>query len=391
MFCTKCGMKNDDDALFCAGCGSPIKKPQTMQQPQLQKIEQQSENIKEESKTNDDIGFSFFQQVEETKNEQELESQSENAEEPIVESQSETINESIVETLSEPQPENVTESSFGEIRLEQGADTVFETQNEPMPETKVEEQPVQSQFNEQPIQSQFNAQSEQSQFNAHPTQSQFNAQPIPSQYNNMVASPQKENKFSFKRFIFSALLIIVTLASCATIFMTYVTAKYDAKAYGERQKQEEKIKGLDIIKDGVTEDYKYEIEGYEIGDIVDTAKLFRTMVSVLEISLIIFSIIELVLLIGVRRRWAYVLTMLFSLIKLGLGGFVSYIWCFEFLDDLKEYFQTTYSSLFISDMSMKITAGLGIGLILALAAQGLVFIFSIILMTCKNRKKVKAY
>lgn len=338
MFCTKCGMKNDDDALFCAGCGSPIKKPQTMQQPQLQKIEQQSENIKEESKTNDDIGFSFFQQVEETKNEQELESQSENAEEPIVESQSETINESIVETLSEPQPENVTESSFGEIRLEQGADTVFETQNEPMPETKVEEQPVQSQFNEQPIQSQFNAQSEQSQFNAHPTQSQFNAQPIPSQYNNMVASPQKENKFSFKRFIFSALLIIVTLASCATIFMTYVTAKYDAKAYGERQKQEEKIKGLDIIKDGVTEDYKYEIEGYEIGDIVDTAKLFRTMVSVLEISLIIFSIIELVLLIGVRRRWAYVLTMLFSLIKLGLGGFVSYIWCFEFLDDLKEYF-----------------------------------------------------
>lgn len=42
-------------------------------------------------------------------------------------------------------------------------------------------------------------------------------------------------------------------------------------------------------------------------------------------------------------------------------------------------------------MSMKITAGLGIGLILALAAQGLVFIFSIILMTCKNRKKVKAY
>ncbi len=391
MFCTKCGMKNDDDALFCAGCGSPIKKPQTMQQPQLQKIEQQSENIKEESKTNDDIGFSFFQQVEETKNEQELESQSENAEEPIVESQSETINESIVETLSEPQPENVTESSFGEIRLEQGADTVFETQNEPMPETKVEEQPVQSQFNEQPIQSQFNAQSEQSQFNAHPTQSQFNAQPIPSQYNNMVASPQKENKFSFKRFIFSALLIIVTLASCATIFMTYVTAKYDAKAYGERQKQEEKIKGLDIIKDGVTEDYKYEIEGYEIEDIVDTAKLFRTMVSVLEISLIIFSIIELVLLIGVRRRWAYVLTMLFSLIKLGLGGFVSYIWCFEFLDDLKEYFETTYSSLFISDMSMKITAGLGIGLILALAAQGLVFIFSIILMTCKNRKKVKAY
>lgn len=391
MFCTKCGMKNDDDALFCAGCGSPIKKPQTMQQPQLQKIEQQSENIKEESKTNDDIGFSFFQQVEETKNEQELESQSENAEEPIVESQSETINESIVETLSEPQPENVTESSFGEIRLEQGADTVFETQNEPMPETKVEEQPVQSQFNAQLIQSQFNAQSEQSQFNAHPTQSQFNAQPIPSQYNNMVASPQKENKFSFKRFIFSALLIIVTLASCATIFMTYVTAKYDAKAYGERQKQEEKIKGLDIIKDGVTEDYKYEIEGYEIEDIVDTAKLFRTMVSVLEISLIIFSIIELVLLIGVRRRWAYVLTMLFSLIKLGLGGFVSYIWCFEFLDDLKEYFETTYSSLFISDMSMKITAGLGIGLILALAAQGLVFIFSIILMTCKNRKKVKAY
>lgn len=27
MFCTKCGMENPEDAVFCGGCGKPMKKP----------------------------------------------------------------------------------------------------------------------------------------------------------------------------------------------------------------------------------------------------------------------------------------------------------------------------------------------------------------------------
>ena len=105
--------------------------------------------------------------------------------------------------------------------------------------------------------------------------------------------------------------------------------------------------------------------------------------------MVVFAVIEFILLVVVRRRGAYVLIMLFSLIKLGLGGYIGYLWCFKLLNIIKDSFNDLLNFLASQEYAMTITAGFGIGFILMMAAQLVTFICSIVLMTCKNRKKVK--
>lgn len=327
MFCTKCGMKNDDDALFCAGCGSQMKKVQeapsaaTNVEPVVNNVNEQKaadvkadEPVKEDASIND-VGFSFFQQVEKPVEKENTESQPE-VQSEVVESQ-------------------------------------FSSQSET----------VQPQFNGQP---QFNA---QPQFNGQP---QFNAQP---QFNN---APQKnKGKFSIKRFIFSALLIIAALVSASSIALEFVNTEMKAKYEDDSFNEDEDFKGYEIIKDGLGE----KNDETEFDDVYAAEKTLRIFVIALAICLIVFAVVELVLLVAVRKRWAYVLSLLFSMINLGLAGFVTYQWCFKIFNLVKKL----YSNMGFT-FDVEFSAGVGIGLILIMVCQGLAFVFSIILMTCKNKK-----
>ena len=98
--------------------------------------------------------------------------------------------------------------------------------------------------------------------------------------------------------------------------------------------------------------------------------------------------IDFITLIAVRTRKAYVFTMLFSLIKGGLGGFMIYYWLFNFLDALKDAFQNMIQMFLSSSAAgIEVTATIEIGAMLAVGLQALIFVCSIILMTCKNRVK----
>lgn len=52
-YCTKCGFKNTDDALFCGGCGAPLKKADdnTSAPPRWERIHLQRDNAPQEEST----------------------------------------------------------------------------------------------------------------------------------------------------------------------------------------------------------------------------------------------------------------------------------------------------------------------------------------------------
>lgn len=341
MFCKKCGAKNDDDAVFCVSCGAKIGESQAEAINLSKEIAQENDEVVKENDNqnsgdnlSDNLSDSFFQQADNNAEDE----KNENVEEV---NQEETKNTEDTEDTIEPVEISKTQDNYDNVQNNQ-----------------IDNQPDNS-F----ARSQFE------------NDNQFS--------NGVQKQTEKANKFSFKRFLFSAIVLIATILSCATLFMNYLSM--EAKVKGEKS-QKESITGIDIIKSGVDEDEVWVNDDHKS---IDVTKTIRYCTIGLGVALVVFAVIEFILLVVVRRRGAYVLIMLFSLIKLGLGGYIGYLWCFKLLDIIKDMFNDMLGFLISEEYMMTITAGFGIGFILMMAAQLVTFICSIILMTCKNRKKVK--
>lgn len=398
MFCTKCGLKNDDDSMFCAGCGSPLKKPQYSQ---VQSMEGEVTANPEQS-----FAADF--------------SQAETQAESIIQESIQSVQESVkdIEEQENIGQENMEDSFDTVDSFEDAGQTVLLQNDEPRynepqnngPQYNEQQysapqysepqyggqqygnqmQNYGSQNNEYTYQNQMqnNAQYNQPQ---NQMQAQNNIQPpyngnqyMPQQnFQNGINAGYQKNKFSVKRFIFSFIVIIASIVACVGIAFKYVGVKYEIKDDFDKEISKEYAKGYDIIKETPkTDDY----ESDEYNDMIKTKKLFRVMVIVFEVALVVFTIIDFILLVAVRRKGAYVFTLLFSLIKLGLGGFALYLWCFDYLDKMKKYYEAT--DYYAGAAGVTVTALLGLGAILAVSMQIVIFICSIILLTCKNRKKM---
>lgn len=378
MFCKKCGAKNDDDAVFCVSCGTKIGEVQAEVNNSSEEIAQENDEVVKENDNqnsgdnlSDNLSDSFFQQadnnVEDEKNE--------NVEEV---NQEETKNTEDTEDTIEPVEISKTQDNYDNVQNNQ-----------------IDNQPDNS-F----ARSQFENDNQLS--------------------NGVQKQTEKANKFSFKRFLFSAIVLIATILSCATLFMNYLSMEVKVKDTGSGK---ESITGIDIIKSGIDDDiawdndylyvvdddeeriinktkdyyptfgfegfYKSYLESTDDHKSIDVPKTIRYCTIGLGVALVVFAVIEFILLVVVRRRGAYVLIMLFSLIKLGLGGYIGYLWCFKLLNMIKDMFNVYNDVLVVLEYKCILTAGFGIGFILMMVAQLVTFICSIILMTCKNRKKVK--
>lgn len=361
MFCKKCGAKNDDDAVFCVSCGAKIGESQAEVNNlskeivwENDKVVKENDNQNSGDNLSDNLSDSFFQQadnnVEDEKNE--------NVEEV---NQEETKNTEDTEDTIEPVEISKTQDNY---------DNIQNNQIDNQPDNSF----VRSQFEND---NQFSNGVQN--VNSNPNVNQFSE----NTNNGAQKQTEKANKFSFKRFLFSAIVLIATILSCATIFMNYLSM--EVKVKGEKS-QKESITGIDIIKSGVDEDEVWVNDDHKS---IDVTKTIRYCTIGLGVALVVFAVIEFILLVVVRRRGAYVLIMLFSLIKLGLGGYIGYLWCFKLLNIIKDSFNDLLNFLASQEYAMTITAGFGIGFILMMVAQLVTFICSIVLMTCKNRKKVK--
>lgn len=334
MFCKMCGTKNDDDAIFCIGCGNKISMTQSTEVNTDKDLSQ--ETAREDEKIDEGIKKTTDEVVSEDKDNMDTADATEN------------IGYSFFEKIDESE-----NSQSKEDKTQYGTSQAVESQNQ--------------------YDSGFTSNMQ------YDSQSDF-------QIKNQTES-KKTSRFSVKRFIFSSLVIIVSILSCITIFMSYLT--FGIKYSGEdvdTENQKSKVTGLEIIKEKTVQyDEDDEIEEYE--DLLDISDKITYCVIALSIVMITFAVIELVLLTIVRRRWAYVLVMIFSLIKGLIAGYIGYLWCFEALDAMKTMFKHMLSNYFYEGYAVRITAGIGIGLILVVVAQVITFISSIVLMICKNRQK----
>lgn len=387
MFCTKCGMKNDDDALFCAGCGSVMSRPQELQ-PQVNTDEPRPQVNPQEPQQQ--VNTQEFQQVN-TQEPQGVSLEKVQTEEVASEEAENTVNEPVndvqVESV-EPQTFDVPQSQEGAVNFSQPQNTE-QPQSFSQPQNTEQPQSFNQPFNYN--QSQNYGQSQNQNYGQpynyaqqqNYGQSQFGGQ----QYAN--PQPVRNGNFSVKRFIFSALIVIASIFACACIAFDYVGLKMSSNIDGEKDSDTEYSKGYNIIKDEMEglDDFTQESEAKKL---VDTANLFRVFVIIFEVALVVFTIIDLILLLAVRKRGAYVFTMIFSLVKMGIGGFAAYLWCFKVLDQLKVLFESLVSDFIgYSDFVFNFSSMLGIGFILALVMQAVIFVCSIILLTCKNRQRVQ--
>lgn len=292
MFCAKCGMKNDDTSLFCAGCGNKLVN-----------------NTAQE--------FDFFK------------------EEPVVDIQNAMDSMPVYE-------ENEVDNTSAMVNTENTEKTYENNQ--------IDE--------------------------------------------NAYKIDVKKNKFSVKRFIFSMLAILLAIASCVTIF--FESFSFESTETFSGEKSVEKFKVYEIVKDGINddedidEDYIEDEVKDEYNDVKKCADLVRVVAMALVGCLVVFGIVELILLIFVRKRGSYILTFIFTLINLGISGLMTYLFCFDFLDKTKELMVAMigeWADIFDNGIFIKITANVGMGMYLLLGFQAAILICSIILMTCKNNKK----
>lgn len=388
MFCKKCGAKNDDDAIFCVSCGTKIGVTPAENNNSSEEITQNNEEaVKENDNQNsvdnssDNLSYSFFQQVDNNAEDEKKDNVEEVNQEEIKNTE-DTI-EPVEPAETQDNYDNVQNNQIDNQSDNGFAGSQFTNDNQP------DNGFAGSQFgnDNQPDNGLTGSQFGNNNQFSNGVQN-VNPNTNGNQFDNNTnygtqEQTEKANKFSFKRFLFSAIVLIATILSCVTLFMNYLSMEVKVKGVDS---QKESITGIDIIKAGVDEDEVWVNDEHKS---INVSKTIRYCTIGLGIALVVFAVIEFILLVVVRRRGAYVLIMLFSLIKLGLGGYIGYLWCFKLLNIVKDSFNDLLNFLASEEYVMTITAGFGIGFILMMAAQLVTFICSIILMTCKNRKKVK--
>lgn len=380
MFCTKCGFKNDDDAMFCAGCGSPMKK---MEMPQ-----QVEENVTPTTNDND------IQPVVQN-----------------IESSSDSEQGNDIQQSDFEQGDNIQQSDFEQGDYSRQSD--FE----------------QGDYSQQ---SDFGQGSYDKQIEFGPNMSQqtnYNQQPsmgFDNNYNpnnNMANTGKPKYKFSVKRFLFSGIAILASIFACICIFLFDFV---DIKTSQDSEKDDvlkdkytamELIKGepldVDDIQDFTTfeggliktvisleksinddevreeaED-EDELDIYEdllesTQDVKKDVSLLRILTIVMTATLGLTALLSVILLPAVRKKGSYVIMLLLSIVNLGVTGFIFYIINFDIVDKCKKSFDVIIDA-FGNNLSMTITSYVGLGLLLVLIMEAVTFISSIILCTCKRK------
>lgn len=396
MFCTKCGFKMDDDSLFCANCGSKV----TTLAPNQEEVKQ------EEAKST---------VVEPVITEQAVN-------EPVVMEQA--VSEPVISEPVISEPIVAEPTRIEPIVSEQASDTT----EEPEDESFAQESFVRSQVSE-PVNLAKNNTTNNAQYSMPNNMQQNrmnNVQPNNMQQNmvnnyqsnNYNAPTREKGRFSVKRFIFSLLVIIASVAACVSVLvLPYVTLNLETtveEGHGDGAKIEESYKVIDLMQGkllkGNTEDkiIKQVIEipemadlsiyGYWDDDVVDEitddskdlkedAEFAKTLAIILVIVVGVATIINIVLCCALRKKVTYVFTLLLSLVNLGLGGFMFYMFNFDIVEQVTEIMDMLINPLDYT-ANMDLMAEYTVGAIVFLASQAVIFISSIILLTCKNRKKI---
>ena len=273
MFCKKCGAKNDDDAVFCVSCGAKIGESQAEDNNlskeivwENDKVVKENDNQNSGDNLSDNLSDSFFQQadnnVEDEKNE--------NVEEV---NQEETKNTEDTEDTIEPVEISKTQDNYDNVQNNQ-----------------IDNQPDNS-FARSQFENDNKFSNGVQNVNSNPNVNQF----AENTNYGVQKQTEKANKFSFKRFLFSAIVLIATILSCATLFMNYLSMEVKVKGEGSSK---ESITGIDIIKSGVDEDEVWVNDDHKS---IDVTKTIRYCTIGLGVALVVFAVIEFILLVVVRR------------------------------------------------------------------------------------------
>lgn len=349
MYCTKCGYKNEDDAMFCANCGSVVSK-----KPNNEGIQPVS-NIVEPVKMNSE-------EAEPEKNT--------------------NIPES-VKPIEEVQPAE-SEQNIADIQPDIVQKVV---EFEPQMEAVVETETVNQQVNIQKTES----------VQPQEVVNNINNASIPvdlyrSPYTDQNAgNTYRRKSFSVPRFLFSMIIMLATICSIVTIAFDYVGVKMKMEllGYSDSVSESEYMKGFDIIKEKVDIDETDDFTdmGGNSKELEDSLNTFRYFVIAFAVAMLVFCVIDFILLSLVRNKIAYILTMLFAIIKAALGSVAIYLWTVDALGEYEKIMKLAFEEY--SDYNFNLTLEFvpAVGLILALAMQAVIFISAIVLLCTKPKYK----
>lgn len=337
MYCIKCGFKNEDEAIFCANCGSVMtKKPSDADNQKIQ-----SEENTDSAEKND---------IEE-------------------------VQQTVAEVQAE-RPEEVQEQNREEI---QPVEQVQSTEEKPSKVSLAKPEAVQSD-------------------NMNNVNNLNNVSDIPADlYHSPYTNENTGNnntyrvrKFSAPRFVFSLIILLATVCSIVTIAFDYVGINMEISLFGEEECQSEYITGFEIIKEKVEVDEAGlldELDDYDnIDEFTDTLNTFRYFLIAFAVAMLVFCIIDFMLLCLVRKKVAYILTMIFALIKAALGGISLYLWSAEVLYHYEKIFKALLSEYIgFSDFKVTLECMPAIGLILALAMQAVIIVSAVVLLCTKPK------
>lgn len=334
MYCIKCGFKNEDEAIFCANCGSVMtKKPSDADNQKIQ-----SEENTDSAEKND---IEEVQQtVAEVQAERPEEVREQNREDiqPVEQIQSTEANSSKV---SLAKPEAVQPDSMN--NLNNVSDIPADLYHSPYTDE-----------------------------------------------NTGNNNTYRVRKFSAPRFVFSLIILLATVCSIVTIAFDYVGINMEISMFGEEECQSEYITGFEIIKENVEVDEAGlldELDDYDnIDEFTDTLNMFRYFLIAFAVAMLVFCIIDFMLLCLVRKKVAYILTMIFALIKAALGGISLYLWSVEVLYHYEKIFKALLNEYIgFSDFKVTLECMPAIGLILALAMQAVIIVSAVVLLCTKPK------
>lgn len=390
MFCTKCGFELDDDSLFCANCGSKVK----VFAPKKQHNQVLGTSVKDE-----DTKMSLVEQAvipEPVMEEQPV------IPEPVMEEQP-VILEPIVEeqpVISEPVileqpiiPESKEEQVVINENVEEDKKISSDIENVEEDNSFAEESFVNNQVSETN------------------QQNNYNPYIVGNTQNNVPVN--KKGKFSVKRLIFSMLVIIASVTACVSIFkLPYSELTMNMKMYEYEEAEVKKInesytiidlmlgrllKGdtdekiikplAELSVDDITDmaDFAHEILD-ESEDLKENAELVMILSIVLIVVIGFATIINIVLCCAFRKKVTYVLTLLLSMINLGIAGFIFYLFNFDMINQVSVIVDYVIMD-FGYTVNVDFMADYTIGSIVLLVSELVIFISSIVLLTCKNNKK----
>ncbi len=363
MYCTKCGFKNEDDAMFCANCGSVMTKKQS----------------------NDAV-----QPVV-------------NTEEPV-KMDSEEVAESV--KIIEEVEAAILEQETTDVRMEEATQNIVEV--EPQEDSIVEPDKAAQSVN---IKKEESVQPQEQLQNAMNT---VNNASIPvdlysSPYTKSDAgNTYRKKRFSAPRFIFSMFIMLATICSIVTIAFSYVESNikgnieysYDELMFNDSYSPE----GIDIMKKDIAISNIFRL-GEDASDIdedemieslsdlgVDSKELneslntFRYFVIAFAVAMLVFCVIDFIMLSLVRNKIAYTLTLVFAIIKAALGSVAVYLWTADIFKKFENIAKMMKSELEgYATFSINLDFSPAVGLILALAMQAVIFISAIVLLCTKPK------